>query len=47
MNLFISTWVLLIAGLFFLLPMIYMRVTDHTEEETSVPFSSLFFSPQC
>ena len=31
MNMFISTWVLLVAGLVFALPMIYLRVKDHTE----------------
>ncbi|KAF5361690.1 hypothetical protein D9758_007339 [Tetrapyrgos nigripes] len=31
MNLFISTWVLLVAGLVFALPMIYLRVKDHTD----------------
>ncbi|KAF8961016.1 major facilitator superfamily domain-containing protein [Flammula alnicola] len=31
MNLFISTWVLLVAGLVFALPMLYLRVKDHTE----------------
>ncbi|KAF7784813.1 hypothetical protein Agabi119p4_978 [Agaricus bisporus var. burnettii] len=31
MNLFVSTWVLLLAGLFFALPMIYWRVTDQTD----------------
>ena len=31
MNIFISTWVLLVAGLIFALPMIAMRVKDHTE----------------
>jgi len=31
MNIFVSTWVLLVAGLFFALPMIHMRVKDHTE----------------
>lgn len=38
MNLFVSTWVLLLAGLFFVLPMIYWRVTDQTDhfvDETS------------
>lgn len=36
MDLFLSTWVLLVAGLLFALPMIYMRVRDHTsfEDET-------------
>lgn len=33
MSIFISTWVLLVAGLLFALPMIHMRVEDHTEEE--------------
>ncbi|GBE78584.1 UNC93-like protein [Sparassis crispa] len=31
MNIFVSTWVLLVAGLFFAFPMIYLRVKDHTE----------------
>lgn len=31
MNVFMSTWALLVAGLVFALPMIYMRVTNHTE----------------
>ncbi|KZV61244.1 MFS general substrate transporter [Peniophora sp. CONT] len=33
MTIFISTWVLLAAGLVFALPMIHLRVVDHTEEE--------------
>lgn len=33
MNIFIGTWVLLVAGLFFAAPMIYMRVQDHTDDE--------------
>lgn len=33
MNLFLSTWVLLIAGLVFSLPMIHLRVKDHTGVE--------------
>ena len=32
MNMFVSTWALLVAGLVFALPMIHMRVRDHTEE---------------
>ncbi|KIK66105.1 hypothetical protein GYMLUDRAFT_38604 [Collybiopsis luxurians FD-317 M1] len=38
MNIFISTWVLLVAGLVFALPMIHLRVKDHTElaDETLV-----------
>ncbi|KAF9466868.1 major facilitator superfamily domain-containing protein [Collybia nuda] len=31
MNVFLSTWTLLVAGLVFTLPMIFMRVTNHTE----------------
>lgn len=31
MNIFISTWVLLVAGLIFALPMLHLRVKDHTE----------------
>ena len=36
MNIFISTWVLLVAGLVFALPMIHSRVKEHTtaEDET-------------
>lgn len=33
MNMFISTWVLLVAGLVFALPMIHTRVRDHTDED--------------
>ncbi|KAG7090623.1 hypothetical protein E1B28_009725 [Marasmius oreades] len=33
MNVFISTWVLLVAGLAFALPMIHSRVKNHTEPE--------------
>ncbi|KAI0038746.1 MFS general substrate transporter [Auriscalpium vulgare] len=36
MNIFISTWVLLVAGLVFALPMIHLRVRDHTEYEDEV-----------
>ena len=32
MNMFISTWVLLVAGLIFALPMIHMRVKDTTDD---------------
>ncbi|KAI0757538.1 MFS general substrate transporter [Daedaleopsis nitida] len=32
MNMFLSTWILLVAGLIFALPMIHMRVRDTTEE---------------
>ncbi|KAA1470945.1 MFS general substrate transporter [Dentipellis sp. KUC8613] len=33
MNIFISTWALLVGGLIFVLPMIHLRVTDHTDYE--------------
>ena len=33
MNIFISTWALLVGGLIFALPMLYYRVTDHTDLE--------------
>jgi hypothetical protein len=33
MNVFLSTWVLLVVGLLFALPMIHWRVTDHTDED--------------
>ena len=33
MNMFLSTWTLLLAGLVFALPMIYLRVKEHTEIE--------------
>ncbi|KAF9258581.1 MFS general substrate transporter [Marasmius fiardii PR-910] len=36
MNIFISTWVLLVTGLIFALPMIHLRVKDHTEAQVEV-----------
>ncbi|KAF8217473.1 MFS general substrate transporter [Mycena galopus ATCC 62051] len=36
MNMFISTWVLCAAGLIFALPMIYLRVHEHTNLEDEV-----------
>jgi len=33
MNLLLSTWTLLIAGLVFGLPMLYLRVKNHTDYE--------------
>lgn len=33
MNLFLSTWAILIAGLVFSLPMIHLRVKDHTDDD--------------
>jgi hypothetical protein len=36
MNIFISTWVLLVAGLIIALPMVHLRIKDYTgiEDET-------------
>jgi len=31
MNIFISTWVLLVVGLLFALPMLYLRVKETTD----------------
>jgi len=31
MNIFLSTWILLIVGLIFALPVLYLRVKDHTD----------------
>lgn len=36
MNMLISTWVLLAAGLVFAFPMIYSRVKDHTELQDEI-----------
>ncbi|KAF8060872.1 MFS general substrate transporter [Lyophyllum atratum] len=36
MNIFISTWALLVAGLVFVLPMIHLRVKEHTGIEDEV-----------
>lgn len=48
MDLFLSEWVLLAAGLVFALPMVYLRVKDHTEIEDEVmcafPYSSTLLS---
>ncbi|KAG1733026.1 MFS general substrate transporter [Suillus paluster] len=33
MNIFLSTWCLTVAGMLFALPMVYLRVTDHTDIE--------------
>ena len=43
---FISTWVILVAGLLFAFPMIYARVKEHTELEDEtlyVPFICCIF----
>jgi len=36
MNIFVSTWALLVGGLVCTLPMIYMRVKDHTDESDEI-----------
>jgi len=36
MNIFLSTWILLAAGLVFALPMMYLRIRDHTELQDEV-----------
>lgn len=33
MNIFLSTWCLMVAGMVFAAPMVYLRVTDHTDVE--------------
>ncbi|KAG1890072.1 MFS general substrate transporter [Suillus subluteus] len=33
MNIFLSTWCIMIAGMIFAAPMVYLRVTDHTDVE--------------
>jgi hypothetical protein len=46
MNIFISTWVLVTAGMIFAFPLVYVRVKDHTEiddEALSVPLFRLAF----
>ncbi|KAG0698386.1 MFS general substrate transporter [Suillus ampliporus] len=36
MNIFLSTWCLTVAGMIFAAPMVYLRVTDHTDIEDEV-----------
>ena len=42
MNIFISTWVLLVAGLVFALPMIYIRVKDTTDINDEILYVSFY-----
>lgn len=44
MNMFLSTWTLLVAGLIFALPMIHLRVKNHTElaDETLFVYATYF-----
>ncbi len=43
MNIFISTWVLLVSGLVFALPMLILRVKNHTDLEDEVMYVFEFF----
>ncbi|KAG1751367.1 MFS general substrate transporter [Suillus paluster] len=36
MNIFLSTWCLMVAGMVFSAPMVYLRVTDHTDEDKTL-----------
>lgn len=36
MNVFLSTWALLVSGLVFALPMIFLRVKEHTDSVDEV-----------
>ena len=45
MNMFVSTWVLLVAGLVFALPMIHMRVQDSSREMDELCVFAVVFSP--
>jgi len=42
MNMFVSTWVLLAAGLVFTLPMIYMRVKETTDLADETLYVTLY-----
>jgi hypothetical protein len=42
MNIFLSTWILLAGGLVFALPMIYLRVRDHTELEEETLYARFY-----
>ncbi|KZT09028.1 MFS general substrate transporter [Laetiporus sulphureus 93-53] len=44
LNIFISTWALLVGGLVCALPMIYMRVKDHTEASDEI--NDILYVPQ-
>lgn len=33
MNIFLSTWGLMVSSMIFTAPMVYLRVTDHTDVE--------------
>ena len=42
MNIFVSTWSLLAGGLLFSLPMIHLRVKEHTELEEETLYVQIF-----
>ena len=43
MDMFISTWIILVAGLVFAFPMIYSRVKDHTKLEDETVYVHFLF----
>ena len=43
MDMFISTWIILVAGLVFAIPMIYLRVKDHTKLEDETVYVHFIF----
>ena len=47
MNMLISTWVLLVAGLVFAFPMVYSRVKDHTELEDEILYVYFYLIHCC
>jgi hypothetical protein len=44
MNIFLSTWTLLVAGLIFALPMIHLRVKNHTDLEDETLYVNIHFA---
>jgi hypothetical protein len=36
MNIFLSTWCLTVAGMVLAAPMVYLRVTDHTDVKNEI-----------
>ena len=44
MNIFLSTWILLVGGLVCALPMLYLRVKDHTTAEEETVYVFLHFT---
>jgi hypothetical protein len=42
MNMFLSTWILLLSGLVCALPMIHLRVKEHTEIADEALYVTIF-----